>query len=190
MKGLLDNSQESDMKFLVENQRIYANKCICACRVNYFASMFEYFAERDLEEITITEVSYDAFKRLLEFLYTDNVEDLSLENVGEVLIASCLFNVNGLRILCENLIIPKLSVENVTVIEEASMEYGSSRLTAACLLFKRLRKMNLHLESMPIQSNISFVRKPLTKNKKEVKQAVVSKTNSWNKPKDWNQVFK
>ena len=64
------NDEHSDVTFIVEEQKIPANKTILSLRSSYFRSMFGGgFAESVQREIGL-DAPLDAFKAILRFIYT------------------------------------------------------------------------------------------------------------------------
>jgi DNA-binding beta-propeller fold protein YncE len=71
----LDMSSIEDICFVVEQERIHAHRGLLSARCEYFRSMFSArFLEGDSGEIHIKGTSSEAFKALLNYLYTDNME--------------------------------------------------------------------------------------------------------------------
>jgi hypothetical protein len=74
-RHLLDAGSFHDVCFVVEQERVPAYRIILSARCEYFRSMFsDGFKEGDGGEIPIEGTSSVAFKALLKYLYTDNME--------------------------------------------------------------------------------------------------------------------
>ncbi|EJK77065.1 hypothetical protein THAOC_01126, partial [Thalassiosira oceanica] len=70
-----------DVIFVVEGQEVHANRAMLAVRSQYFdALLFGGMSESigvdeegDRKPIVLNDVSYECFKQVIEFLYTDRV---------------------------------------------------------------------------------------------------------------------
>jgi DNA-binding beta-propeller fold protein YncE len=70
-----DSGSFHDVWFVVEEERIPSHRCLLSARCEYFRSMFGAgFKEGNSDEIYIKDTSSAAFKALLKYLYTDNME--------------------------------------------------------------------------------------------------------------------
>lgn len=79
----MNNSDFSDICFIVEGQKIQAHKVILAARSPHFRKMFE--LNRAAKEQTIKQVTRKAFMGLLEYLYTGSVHGLNKEWAAELM---------------------------------------------------------------------------------------------------------
>jgi DNA-binding beta-propeller fold protein YncE len=74
-RHLLDAGSFHDVCFVVEQERVPAYRNLLSARCEYFRTMFSAgFREGDGGEIHIEGTSSAAFKALLKYLYTDNME--------------------------------------------------------------------------------------------------------------------
>lgn len=79
LAGLLSDPRFADVTFLVAGERVAGHRNILAARSTYFATMFaSAFKEggqdvRAPVEVPVEDASLDAFKVLLEYLYTDRI---------------------------------------------------------------------------------------------------------------------
>ena len=114
-------TSNSDVTFLVEGQRIHAHRAILAKRCEHFAAMFRSGMRESVErEISIPNVPMEAFKLMLEFLYTDSVK-IDVEHAVELYIAADLYQLDRLKEMCTFVVKRNMNVSNVTyLINEAS----------------------------------------------------------------------
>lgn len=112
----------SDVSFLVEGQEVFANRALLAVRSDYFdAMLFGGMSESrmmdDEEEerkpIELQDISHNVFVKVLEYLYTDTVSDLTWDLGIPLLIASEQFMLERLKALCEDRIRKEITVDNV-----------------------------------------------------------------------------
>jgi sugar lactone lactonase YvrE len=72
---LFESGSFHDLCFVVEQERVPAHRALLSARCEYFRSMFGAgYQEGDSTEIPIEGTSSAAFKALLRYLYTDNME--------------------------------------------------------------------------------------------------------------------
>ena len=66
------------MTFVIGEHRIRGHRSILACRSNFFKNMFT-VGMRESEEsvISVQDISLATFKKLLEFIYSDQLSDLA-----------------------------------------------------------------------------------------------------------------
>jgi len=140
MTRLINNAELSDVTFLVEDKEVYANRAILAVRSEYFKVML--FTGRMRESLSqsnssieVRDVSYNIFLKVLEYLYTDSVRDLSLEISIPLLIVSERFMLDRLKRLCEDSIRRDISVDNVIAIFLASHRHNAVGLKEIALDF-------------------------------------------------------
>jgi hypothetical protein len=74
-RHLVDSGSHYDVCFLVEQERVHAHRGILSARCEYFRLMFGVgFKEGDSADIHIEGTTSAAFKALLKYLYTDDME--------------------------------------------------------------------------------------------------------------------
>eukprot|EP00977_Amphora_coffeiformis_P016935 scaffold5364_cov164-Amphora_coffeaeformis.AAC.33 len=107
----------------------------------------------NLTEIDLPDVPYDVFMKVLEYLYTDSVQDVSLELGIQLLVASEQFMLDRLKSLCEDLIRHDIDVNNVLGILVAAHRHNASCLKGIALDF-----VILHLNETTIMTGLSELR--------------------------------
>jgi len=162
-RKLINNNELADVCFHVENKDVYAHKAILAIRSEYFRVMLcggmrEGVAvspktASGVPVITIPDVSHAVFVKVMEFLYTDNASDVSLDLGIHLLIASELFMLDRLKALCEDLIRRDIHVESVIGILVASHRHNAAALKDVALTF-----ILMNLKNPIIQSGLGELR--------------------------------
>lgn len=104
-------------------------------------------------EIELPDVPYDVFVKVLEYLYTDCVRDVSLDLSIQLLIASEQFMLDRLKSLCEDLIRHDIDVNNVLGILVAAHRHNASCLKGIALDF-----VLIHLNDPTIMTGLSELR--------------------------------
>jgi BTB/POZ domain len=140
--------------FQVEGRDVYAHRAVLAIRSTFFNAMLcggmreSGLCHGDAREgdmksdpIPLRDVSYSVFLKVLEFLYTDTVQDVSLETGIQLLIASEQFLLDRLKALCEDCIRRDIHVDTVIHILVAAHRHNASGLKDIALEFI-LRNLN------------------------------------------------
>ncbi|GKY99247.1 hypothetical protein MPSEU_000880000 [Mayamaea pseudoterrestris] len=157
LKKLVNNQDLADVHFIVEGQDVYAHKAILSVRSEYFQVMLsggrfregtgcvEYGRCYSLASgpstsdtaapIILPDVSHKVFVKVLEYLYTDSLNDISIDTGIQLLIASELFMLDRLKALCEDLIRRDISIDNVIEILVAAHRHHAYGLKDLALEF-------------------------------------------------------
>ncbi|CAM9480590.1 unnamed protein product [Choristocarpus tenellus] len=135
LRSLLDNSDLSDVTFMVQGSPVHAHKAILAVRCQHFHAMFT-SGMRECHEgqVIIPNIRLPIFKALLEYIYVDSV-DVSLEDSVELYIAADLYTIDRLKGLCELAVQKGISENNATALLHASDEQHATRLREICMRF-------------------------------------------------------
>jgi N-acetylneuraminic acid mutarotase len=156
LRRLINNVELADVRFAVEGKEVFAHRAILAVRSEYFRVMLSTGGMRESilnsepgggmpgmngTPIVLRDVSYNVFVKVLEFLYTDTVKDVSLETAIHLMIASEQFMLDRMKALCEDLIRRDIHVETVTGILVASHRHHATGLKEIALEYI-LRNLN------------------------------------------------
>lgn len=133
VKRMLNNSRFADVKFVVQGQPIYGNRQFLAMRCEGFANMFE--SQKSTTEFVINErdVTYDAFFKVLEFLYTDEIGQFPSHAIAQIFTVAKMYGVEALKAHCASQIQNCVSTENAAEMLVTMQEAGSPEMTAYCL---------------------------------------------------------
>ena len=149
----------ADVSFLVEGKEVFANRAILAVRSEYFdvmlyGGMRESLRDQDglAKPIELGDVSHPVFLKVIEYLYTDHVSELTWDLSVPLLIASELFMLDRLKALCEDYIRKEITVDNVIGVLIASHRHNAIGLKDIALEFI-LR--NLHDSSVKAGLSVS-----------------------------------
>lgn len=137
LRMLINNQDLSDVTFVVEGKRVYASRVHLAARSEHFRAMlFGGMRESATnKEIELPDVSHDVFMKMLEFLYTDRVGEITAEIAIPLLIASERYLLDRLKGLCEDAIRKSITCANVVSIFMAAHRHRASDLKEICLEF-------------------------------------------------------
>ncbi|XP_015225500.1 PREDICTED: kelch-like protein 22 isoform X1 [Cyprinodon variegatus] len=133
--GLMDGMQTLrqsgtlfDVVLLVEGRSIQAHRVLLAASCHYFRGMFTGgLRETQQTEIPIHGVSYTAMKKILDYIYTSEIE-LDLENVQEILIAATLFQLDTVISFCCDFLISWMDESNILEVLHLADVYGLEHL--------------------------------------------------------------
>jgi N-acetylneuraminic acid mutarotase len=99
MRTLIDNKDFSDVTFIVEGRPLYASRAHLAVRSEHFRAMlYGGMRESSGVEISIPDVGYEVFTKVLEYLYTDSVVDIPSELAVPLLIAAEQYLLDRLKV--------------------------------------------------------------------------------------------
>jgi len=128
-RALFNNRFLSDAKFLVEGRTIFAHKSVLAGRSPYFFSFYNSgFKDSLLEDIQVTDYTYNAFFEFVRFLYTDHCEINDISIAGELIAIAEFYRIEKLKALAEWTLSHSISVETACAILELSSYYHANRL--------------------------------------------------------------
>jgi len=144
-RRLMNDSDTADVCFLIEGKKVQGHRAVLGVRSQYFHAMFfnGHMCESSNNQmpIEIPDVSYPTFVKVVEFLYTDTLTDVSPELGISILIASELFMLERLKAKCEDIIRREINLENATGILVTSHQHNAPGLKEIALEFI-LRNLN------------------------------------------------
>ncbi|XP_028270846.1 kelch-like protein 22 isoform X2 [Parambassis ranga] len=133
LDGLLALRQDGilfDVVLVVEGRPIQAHRLLLAASCDYFRGMFAGgLRETQQKEIPIHGVSYTAMKKILDYIYTSEIE-LDLECVQEVLIAATLVQLENVIGFCCDFLFSWLDEGNILEVYHLADLYGLKQLSA------------------------------------------------------------
>lgn len=133
---LLDNPIFSDVTFIVEGRRIHGHRSILYARSEYFRHMFDSkMRETSEQEISISSISFDVFRAVLEFLYSGKVRVTQGRLAVDLLKAADMFRIEGLRNLCVEKVEQAVTVQNAAFICQVADTHNAQHLKMYCITF-------------------------------------------------------
>jgi hypothetical protein len=154
---LVNQPDMSDVTFIIEGQEVHAHRAILAVRSEYFRALLFNGLMREsvaagaaVNPITLSDVSHSVFLKVLEYLYTDSIQGVTLELGMHLLIASEQFMLDRLKALCEDLIRREIGVHNAINILVVSHQHNAMGLKEIALGF-----ILENLQQKDIQSGLS-----------------------------------
>merc|ERR1719499_2620526 len=137
LRKLINNPAFADVTFLVDNQPVYATRAHLASRSEHFRALF-YGGMRESgadEQIVLPDVTHTIFLLLLEYIYTDQVGDITSDLAVHLLIAAERFLLERLKALCEDIIRKSISIDNVVQIMMTAKAHRADGLKDICMDF-------------------------------------------------------
>jgi len=116
LNNLLINEKYTDCVFDVDKQLIKCHKIILTSASPVFEAMFYGpLSDKTNKIILITDINYDIFKLMLNFIYTDflNLNNVDIDNLIELYLCADKYIINNLIYLCVNNFQRKLYFNNV-----------------------------------------------------------------------------
>jgi len=148
MRSMFNNLMGSDLKLKSKDSDhiIYAHKVILCSRCEVFKAMLlGGMKECNQDEVVISDIKYPVLCKLVEFLYTDNI-DLDGDTVLELFQAADKYALPRLKHLCERFMLDNISLENVCTMLEAADQLHATLLRGECIRWI-LKSFGLVLES-------------------------------------------
>ena len=134
----LNDEDNSDLAFIIENRKIYAHSFILKIRSEYFRKMLDTkWRERETGEIQVKDTSYDAFFAYLQYIYSNGVNAASPagDDLLDLYELSHKYCDEKLKTECEAVIREKISTDNCVQFYLAALQYEREDLENACLRF-------------------------------------------------------
>lgn len=131
MRFLLNNEAFSDVVLLVEGKRIHAWRGVLCARSEFFRALFLSPLRESVEkDIELTDVPHDIFLRVIEFVYTDSLNDVNLtaDSAVSLLSAANRYMLARLKYLVEEWLVARLSDDNVYALFLAADLYEARTL--------------------------------------------------------------
>ncbi|XP_065838694.1 speckle-type POZ protein B-like [Oscarella lobularis] len=112
-----------------------AHKAILAARSPVFNAMFEHPMEESRKgKVEIDDISPEVFKDLLRFIYTGTVAEESLQtNADDLLAASDKYQLDRLRLMCEETLCSNLNSENAADVLVLADRHSGSQLKSIAI---------------------------------------------------------
>lgn len=111
---LFENGTASDVTLTADNKEFHVHKSVLMARCPVFRAMFAHdiLRENDNTIVNIEGIKCEIFEELLRFIYAGKVNEIEKIAV-DLLVAADKYAVQGLKIMCENLVCEGLTVNNV-----------------------------------------------------------------------------
>ncbi|KAM6051453.1 kelch-like protein 22 isoform 3-T5 [Theristicus caerulescens] len=127
--SLRDSSILFDVVLVVEEKPIEAHRILLAASCDYFRGMFAGgLKEMEQEEVHIHGISYNAMCKILNFIYTSELE-LSVNSVQETLAAACQLQIPEVIKFCCDFLMSWVDEENILDVYRLADHYDLRHLS-------------------------------------------------------------
>jgi len=143
----LYNADSGDVEIHCGDFRVKAHKSILAAHSDVLSVAFNNadFIEVKTGIYTIAEehMSVDILEDVLKWMYLHNIENMT-EKSAKLLAAAEYFQIEGLKEICDNLLVKQVTVENCLRMMDMAFQYNVKNLKAKCnTVFAKNRKQVL-----------------------------------------------
>ncbi|XP_057319019.1 speckle-type POZ protein B-like [Microplitis mediator] len=112
LKELYDSKVNSDVIFIVGDEKFKAHKIILSARSPVFFAMFTHdMKEKRDNEVAIPDIKPEIFNKMLKFIYTDEIDNLNAD-AAYLLEAADKYQLLNLKSLCEESLSKSASIDN------------------------------------------------------------------------------
>jgi len=134
MLDMLSSGQLSDLVVKCEDHEFTCHKNILAARSPVFAAMFQHdMAEQRKNEVTITDLSHQVVKQMLEYMYCGKFQDNT--DTGHLLAAADKYDLKELKSACEMSLGKNISLANCLELVVLADTHSASGLKKSSLSF-------------------------------------------------------
>ncbi len=142
----------SDITFTFDNSpdKLHAHKIILSSRCEYFRGLFDLgMKESKQNTMHITDWSYESFKIMLQFLYSDQLEDVTGENALEVLQIATTYLIQRLVDKCEEFIVENMTLDNVVELYQFAETINAKQIQRGCQFLVRREACRQEISKVP-----------------------------------------
>jgi len=127
----VDSQDFSDISFIIGQKKIRAHRVILASRCPMFKAMFTSGLQESREkEIPIENVSYETFKEMLVYLYTNEVKHINSFSAVPLLICADMYLLDELKQYIECYLEDFLDMDTCCSFLQIADQYSCNRLRA------------------------------------------------------------
>ncbi|XP_057319185.1 speckle-type POZ protein B-like [Microplitis mediator] len=175
LKKLYNSQINSDVTFIVGNEKFKAHKIILSARSPVFSAMFTHKMKENRDnKVAIPDIEPKIFNKLLEFIYTDEINDLDMDAVS-LLEAADKYQLLTLKSLCEKSLSKSVSIDNAIALMILADLHNANQLFERVL--ELIIKNNEDVIDTP-EYKILEESKPLLLTKLIKKQVTLIKNNA------------
>lgn len=133
--ALLESEEFSDVSIIVGCREFKAHKAILAARSPVFLAMFKHdMKERHENIVEIRDIDERVMREMLRFIYAERVERIQ-EFANDLLAAAEKYSLEGLKIMCEEALCGKLTINNAADVLALADMYNADCLKTQVIHF-------------------------------------------------------
>lgn len=134
-ESLFKSEKLSDVTVKVKDKSFRLHKCILAARSPIFSAMFtDDFKEKAESTVIIEDIEPKVMEKLFQYIYTGDVSNIH-EVASDLLAAADMYDVTGLKDMCEKFFQTELNVTNAISMLLLSDKYNACHLKGVTLKF-------------------------------------------------------
>ena len=112
-----------------------AHRCVLSASSSYFQALFsDDFLEKQSGVVELEEIGATAMEKVLEFIYTGEVE-IDLPSAQDLIMAADYLNIPALKLNASAVLETSISVSNCLALQQFSAKYDCLRLKESCAFF-------------------------------------------------------
>lgn len=154
LRNLFLDQKHTDCSFRIDNTVIHTHKIILATASSVFEAMF-YGPLAECNCIVISDITVDAFQKMILFIYTDEVDmtKTTIEDLLELYYCAEKYLIDELSLKCTQLIECTLSYKNILRALDLAVCMDMEEILRICLQFFVRCCLNCSAFSKIIQNN-------------------------------------
>lgn len=112
-----------------------AHRCVLSASSSYFQALFtDDFLEKQSDVVELKEIGASAMEKVLEFIYTGEVE-IDLASAQDLVMAADYLNIPALKLNASAVLETSIDVSNCLSLQQFSTKYDCVRLKESCAFF-------------------------------------------------------
>lgn len=133
--ALLESEEFSDVSIIVGGREFKVHKAILAARSPVFLAMFKHdMKEKHENMVEIPDIDERVMREVLRFIYAEKVERIQ-ELANDLLAAAEKYSLIGLKIMCEEALCGKLTINNAADVLDLADMYNADCLKTQVIHF-------------------------------------------------------
>ncbi|KAK0058908.1 kelch-like protein 24 [Biomphalaria pfeifferi] len=135
LSKLKASTEHIDTILVVGDCNFPCHRTVLAAMSTYFCAMFSSGMKESHEKIiTLKGISPTHFEKVLEFLYTGNIE-LTYDSVVDLLQISSMYQIEALQLICEKFLANDICIQNCIINWKSALSYNSPLLEEKAFWF-------------------------------------------------------
>ena len=128
-KDLYGDKETCDVTLKVQDREFKVHSQVLMARSSVFSATFKHDTlEKQTGVITIPDCDPDTFQEFLEYLYSGELQDLSLSSAFSLYYTSNKYDIEEVRTFCVDYLMQSLSVESMCEVAEFADKYDEEQL--------------------------------------------------------------
>ena len=112
-----------------------AHRCVLSASSSYFQALFaDDFLEKTTGVVKLDEIGATAMEKVLEFIYTGEVE-IDVVNARDLVVVADYLNISALKLNASAVLERSINLSNCLTLQQFSFKYDCDRLKESCAFF-------------------------------------------------------